>query len=216
MFRWPVHERLPAAHKERPARPEHHRRASANCTQRDGSPSIHAGAPGKRCAIASRNTGSASAAPIQSRRVMSRSSAFSSSSGAAPSSAPAPCRTSGNSPDDPARSPGASGRCRSSAPPPSTRDCAPAPCRTSGKSPAGPTPRRGTSGKSISPPPEASPPPPGRVLRHSTMSSARLVGGRDVTWLWRFPEREGSGRLAWNVRSQDWSMGLRVPWHERT
>ena len=70
-------------------------------------------APGTRCAIASRNTGSASAAPIQNRRVMSRSSAFSSGAGARRSSARAPCRTSGSRPDDPARSPDASGRCRS-------------------------------------------------------------------------------------------------------
>ena len=51
----------------------------ANCIQREGSPSTQVGAFGSRCAIATTNTGSVRAPPIQKRRVMSRSSAFSSS-----------------------------------------------------------------------------------------------------------------------------------------
>ena len=51
---------------------------SASCSQRAGSLSSHAGAPGSIPPIASASTGSASAAPIQKRRVMSRSSVSSS------------------------------------------------------------------------------------------------------------------------------------------
>ena len=50
----------------------------ANCVQREASPVSHIGAPGTRCAIASRNTGRANAPPTHSRRVMSFSSALSS------------------------------------------------------------------------------------------------------------------------------------------
>ena len=85
-----------------------------NCTQRDQI-ALH---PSRRDAeedapSRATNTGKLSAAPIQKRRVMSRSSAFSSSAPAiGRSSAPAPSRRSGKLPDDPARSPDASGRCR--------------------------------------------------------------------------------------------------------
>ena len=115
MFRCPVRsERQPRTKNGQPA---HITTGvvSANCVQRDAAPMTQCGAPGSKCAIASRKTGSVSAAPIHKRRVMSRSSP-SSSSALRPSSVPAPCRTSGIRPDDPARSPGASGRCRSSLP----------------------------------------------------------------------------------------------------
>jgi len=65
------------------------------------------------CAIARRNTGKVSAAPIQKRRVMLFRSALSSSLLPAPAvfSSSAPCHTSGNYLDGPAARPGASDRC---------------------------------------------------------------------------------------------------------
>src|SRR6266566_4233841 len=50
-----------------------------NCSQRDQSLATQVGAFGKTCAMPSTKIGNARTAPIQNRRVMSRSSAFSSS-----------------------------------------------------------------------------------------------------------------------------------------
>src|SRR5207237_8260815 len=50
-----------------------------NCSQRDQSLTTQVGAFGKTCAIPSTKTGNDRTAPIQNRRVMSHSSAFSSS-----------------------------------------------------------------------------------------------------------------------------------------
>src|SRR6266550_6103656 len=50
-----------------------------NCSQRDQSLATQVGAFGKTCAMPSTKTGNARTAPNQNRRVMSRSSAFSSS-----------------------------------------------------------------------------------------------------------------------------------------
>ena len=58
-------------------------------------------------------TGTASASPIQNRRVMSASSGFGAGLGASTSAARAPCRRSGRCRARPAGPPGASGRCRS-------------------------------------------------------------------------------------------------------
>ncbi len=67
------------------------------------------------------------------------------------SSTPEPCRRSGNFPDDPARSPGASGRCRSPcfAPPVASR--LRGPFHISDKRRAGRSPRPRTSGRNILP-----------------------------------------------------------------
>ena len=121
-----------------------------NCIQRDEiavQPSAARSA--SRCAIASRNTGK------RQRRRRSRTAASCRAARRSPlrrprrrSSAPAPCRRSGNCPDDPARSADASGRCRSSCLR-GKSDCAPAPCRISDNCPARRSPRLRTSGRNI-------------------------------------------------------------------
>ena len=77
MLRLRAHERGPAAHEERPARPQHHRRR-----QRELHPVRRLP---RRCSacrsirwppISSTTTGKASSSPIQNRRVMSTSSGF--------------------------------------------------------------------------------------------------------------------------------------------
>ena len=66
-----------------------------------------------RCpAISRAKTGTASARPIQNRRVMSTSSGFGPASARRDSPARAPCRRSGRAPGRAAESAGASGRCR--------------------------------------------------------------------------------------------------------
>ena len=50
-----------------------------NCVQREKSPCTQCGAPGTMCHIARMNIGTLSAAPIQNRQLMSRSSELSSS-----------------------------------------------------------------------------------------------------------------------------------------
>ena len=85
MFRWRVtRERQPRTKNGQPAH-QTTAVASANCSQREASPSTSGSLPsaGIRCAIARMNTGSASAAPIQKRLVMSFSSAFAPASGPA-------------------------------------------------------------------------------------------------------------------------------------
>ena len=128
-----------------------------NCVQRDTSPMTQCGASGSMCAIASRKTGSVSAAPIQKRRVMSRSSPSSSLGSGADGlrfERHAALRAiAGMILLDLRVHRAGVDRFRV---PTSTRGCVPAPCRTWGNRPACPTPRRGTSGRSISPPRMAS------------------------------------------------------------
>ena len=114
------------------------------------SPATNCGADGNMCAIARRNTGSVSAAPIQNRRVMSASSAFSSGTSLGLFSTPEPFRKSGNSPVYPPRSPDASGRCRSPCLAPSEASQIRGPCHISDNRLADRSPRLGTSGRNIS------------------------------------------------------------------
>ena len=84
-----------------------------NCIQRDGSPSTQVGAFGNRCAIATTNTGSVRArADPEPPSHVAQLGVLIFAAGDGGSSAPASSRRLGNCPDDPARSAGASGRCR--------------------------------------------------------------------------------------------------------
>ena len=160
-----IHERLPAADEERPARPQHDGRAERE---------LH---PARRIAVEPRGRAGEKMthrdqehrqrqrrADPEPPRHVAQLGILISAPGRRCFSAPAPCRTSGNSPDDPARSPGASGTCRWSLRQASTSGCAPTPCRISDKCPARRSPRPRTSGRSISSPVCAS---PRRSLSHS-------------------------------------------------
>ena len=105
-------QRLRAAHEERPARPQHHRRGEGELDvirQRGRDPMR---GPTKWPPISSTMTGSASTRPIQNRRVMSASSGLGPLSAVA-SPAPTPCRRSGRRRGRSGGSRDASGRCRS-------------------------------------------------------------------------------------------------------
>ncbi len=114
MLRLRGDERLPAAHEERPAGPQHHGRRQ----HRAGSSSSSRAAADGRCresARPCRGSRWARKAPraTHSRRFMSKSSSLGPWSSDDLERAPAPCRRSGRRPARPGGSPDAWGRCRS-------------------------------------------------------------------------------------------------------
>ena len=148
-------ERPPAALEKRPARPKHHRRAQDELRpddRRAPERGKRSRSPGTNSPIDSTSTGTVSARPIQKRRVMSRSSAFSSSGVALAvhrlqRHAADRARAGMILPDFRMHGAGVDGALGVRR----KRDCVPAPCRTWGTRRACRFPPRRTSGRNISP-----------------------------------------------------------------
>jgi hypothetical protein len=93
-----VDDRLPAAHEERPAAPQHHRRGERELDPAASEQPATRSGRMRWPPIATDHERHGERRRHQKRRVMSTSSGFSSSSAVAPSSARAPCRRSGSRP----------------------------------------------------------------------------------------------------------------------
>ena len=131
MLRLRFTDRLPAAHEERPARPEHHGRArtgaaaSSRCER-----STRWSSPSRCPPISSTKTGTVSGEADPEAPGEVRPARGSARPRRSAPRAPAPCRRSGSCRARPAGSAGASGRCRSCPAPPARRGArCPAPPR---------------------------------------------------------------------------------------